>query len=76
MVALMNDFVNFDLSSPEYLKLVFERHCNTLALGEKITINDSVKGEHELSSYAELMSKFPQLDNAFKDEMKVKYHLN
>jgi len=72
----MNDFVNFDLTQPEYLKLVFERHCKLLALGEKITIADNINGEYELSSFQELEAKFPKLDNNFKNEMKIKYHLN
>jgi len=72
----MDDFINFDFSNPEYLKLVFESHCETLSLGLKISISDDLNGEHQLSNYSELEAKFPQLNKNFKEKMKIQYHLN
>ncbi|WP_151824963.1 hypothetical protein [Acinetobacter bereziniae] len=70
----MNEIALFDLKQPDFLKHVFEQRCKLLAAGAVISITKYEKLVY-LSNFEELALSFPDLEQNFKDEMKVRYSL-
>lgn len=70
----MNEIALFDLKHPDFLKQQFEQRCKSLVAGAVISISDNGKLVY-LSSFEELVQRFPDLEQNFKDEMRVRYSL-
>lgn len=70
----MNEIALFDLKHPDFLKQQFEQRCKSLAAGVVISMSENGKLAY-LSSFEELVKRFPALEQSFKDEMKTRYSL-
>ncbi len=70
----MTNLTEFDLKNPEVIKRQFEERCRSLAVGAEIVISEHGKLVY-LNSFDDLEQRFPDLEQSFKDEMKVRYSL-
>jgi len=70
----MNEIALLDLKQPDFLKQQFEQRCKSLAAGVVISISENGKMAY-LSSFEELVQRFPDVEQNFKEEMRVRYSL-
>lgn len=63
----MQNLAEFDVTHPEVIKRQFEEHCRTLAMGLAIPISDGNGKVIYLNSFEELVQRFPQLEQGFKN---------
>jgi hypothetical protein len=70
----MQNLAEFDLTHPDVIKAQFEERCRSLAVGSRIAISEQGKLVY-LSNFDELTQRFPDLELAFKNQMKQQYQL-
>lgn len=70
----MQNLAEFDLKHPDVIKGQFEERCRSLAVGSRIAISEQGKLVY-LSNFEQLAQRFPDLEPAFKNQMKKQYQL-
>jgi len=70
----MQNLAEFDLKHPDVIKRQFEERCRSLAVGSRIAISEQGKLVY-LSNFEQLAQRFPDLEPAFKNQMKKQYQL-
>jgi len=70
----MQNLDKFDVTQPDFIQDQFEERCRSLAVGSRIAISEQGKLVY-LSNFEQLTQRFPDLEPAFKNQMKQQYQL-
>lgn len=70
----MQNLAEFDVTQPDFIQSQFEERCRSLAVASKIAISEQGKLVY-LSNFEQLAQRFPDLEPAFKNQMKQQYQL-